>query len=400
MLPPRPPSFPGLIALLLWTISSVFGAVGLIWTAHSFPSIGSVVGLHSIPSTHLESGNHDHPDELHAKRALEPPTVFSVPDVCLDDLRNERPDGNSITSCVDMLANLATLRKPKEDLCWPIAPYDSRDRLSDEDILSITPSNCSTLFEESIFHTVILGQAPSSVFGPFLAAFFATQCCSAELWIWTTIPLVKENVIVDYAIPIQHKHRFRILPFDASTHWRAMNGEEVFKSVVGPGRSGESLIVGDYMNRVDHANQADVVRMLLLHRYGGTYIDMDVLPLQDLRPLLALRPAITYRWSCFTRINTAVSHWGSCGSNISFEITSAVIQGMSAGVAPRDAYYNDITYQTLKRLNLLPEWNGRFGVVPSMLCDPLWTRLDSCEPPGIGKYNPEIRNFEGFYTPR
>ena len=408
----RQPNFPGLQAVLLWTVSAVFAAILVVWSSHAVPAVGHAIGLRSIPASHGSDVSSDGDGSPPPRTPIEawvaerhafpdPPTPVTIPEVCLDDLRSERPNGTAISLCVDTLAAAAAARGPRDSMCWPTKPQPAarRARLSDAEVLSITLANCSGLPETSIFHTVVLGGAPSSVFGPFLWAFLATQCCSAELWVWTTAPLTRDRVVADYGLPPQHAHRIRVLPFDAAAHWRAANGEEVFREASGGG-SGEALLVGDYMGRVNHANQADVVRLLLLERYGGMYVDMDVLPLQDLRPLMALRPAVTYRWSCFTIINTAVSHWGACGSDVSHEITAAVLKGMTPGRPPENAYYNAITYATIKRLGTLPEWAGRVGVVPSMLCDPLWTRLDGCEPEGVHKYNPEVRNFEGFYTPR
>ena len=311
-----------------------------------------------------------------------------------------------MTACINTLASSAAARPARADKCWPEGPPSSRPRvhLSDEDVLSITPANCSDLPDWAVFHTVSLGQdKPPPVLGPFLFAFLATQCCSAELWIWTTsASLTRERLLADFEIPKQHHHRIRVLPFDPAAQWRALSGDAVFRDAIGPRRNGEKLIVGDYFKRARPPNQADVARMLLLQRYGGTYVDLDALPMQDLRPLLAWRDAFAYRWSCSDKVNTALARWGSCGSNVSYEITSAVIRTIDAKHVSHNAFYNSAAFKTLARLIALPAWAGRFGIIPSALADPLWPRVQGqgCEPPSLAAFHPEMRNFEGYYAKR
>src|SRR4051812_42616485 len=49
---------------------------------------------------------------------------------------------------------------------------------------------------------------------------------------------------------------------------------------------------------------SDAVRFVVLHEFGGMYIDADVLLLRDLQPFYTHEFA--YRWSTFNEFNTAV----------------------------------------------------------------------------------------------
>ena len=224
------------------------------WSVRTFPAVGSLVGLRSIPGpppTNLEAWVTERAE------SPDPPVAFVVPEVCLDDITREKPDGVAEAACVDALAALASTRTSEAEACWPLAPTATglHARPTDEEVLSITPANCSGLPGGAVFHTVVLGDAPPPIFGPFLVAFLATQCCGAELWVWTTTPLTAAAALAAHAIPAQHAHRLRVLPFEAAAHWRAINGEAAFAGVLAGGASGEERLIRGYFDVVDAANQ-------------------------------------------------------------------------------------------------------------------------------------------------
>lgn len=53
-------------------------------------------------------------------------------------------------------------------------------------------------------------------------------------------------------------------------------------------------------------SESDFVRFVLCHRYGGVYLDVDVIFLRDWEELWGWQGAFAYRWSRLERYNTAV----------------------------------------------------------------------------------------------
>ena len=51
---------------------------------------------------------------------------------------------------------------------------------------------------------------------------------------------------------------------------------------------------------------SDIARWLLLHRYGGVYLDPNTLLLRDWEELWGYRGAFAYRWSRLPDYNTAI----------------------------------------------------------------------------------------------
>jgi hypothetical protein len=406
-----------------------------------FVAMVLVGGFLSIILPHFSDAAADAHAQIHPVLIQSPP-AYPVPVACLDNI-TQPVDGDATSTCIEKLAGLASARKDLEDKCWPTSREPAVRRLSDGEILSIQSSNCSRLLHSlSIFHTVILHGSPPPVFGPFLHAFLATQCCSAELWVWTTTAtLTAQQLFESYGVSQQHRGRVRVLPFDVLTLW---TGAEA----AWPEGSGDTLLRDAYFSRVNAPNQADVVRMLVLMRYGGVYLDADVITLQvsrdaagthtmwtyetltsylnhpallashsvtfllhppvcppslqDLRPLLALRSVLVYRWAADAKVNTAFSTHGPCFSRFSLEIVRATLEGLGSGAAPPNAYYNDVVSSKIKQLSGLPEWAGQLGVVSSVLLDPLWLRNTNAEPPGLQKWQPELWNgdFNGLFRSR
>jgi WD repeat and SOF domain-containing protein 1 len=66
---------------------------------------------------------------------------------------------------------------------------------------------------------------------------------------------------------------------------------------------------------------SDMVRFVLLHRYGGIYLDADNLLLRDWEELWNWRGAFAYRWSWHEKYNTAIikMHKGSALTSFLFK---------------------------------------------------------------------------------
>lgn len=337
-------------------------------------------------------------------RMIERPVIGSIPEECVEDLDKDLDKHRTSLCMRKLLLETANFSSSEHDMvCWPLPSSSSlrtpRKRLTDAEVLAITPETCGELPPGFIFHTIIL-EKHTPVLNPFLLAFTATQCCTAELWIWVPSGLGLAASDLVAGIPRQHHSRIRVLPFDESQQWLAMQGDEQFKEAL-RGRSGVEIMKG-YMSGTMNPNKADVVRLLILHRYGGTYVDLDVLLLRDLRVAFKTWPAFVYRWSGIKIANTAVAYYGACGAPLSFEIISDLLRDYTGAASELGSihYYNTVVANTLRRLAKNASWNGKFAVLSAILFDPLWLRLDGLEPNDLRDIMPGVRSFEAFYVQR
>jgi WD repeat and SOF domain-containing protein 1 len=108
---------------------------------------------------------------------------------------------------------------------------------------------------------------------------------------------------------------------------------------------------------------SDAVRFVILHKYGGMYIDADILLLRDLQPLYMHEFA--YRWSTLDEFNTAVLRLHP-RSSISAKL-------LDLAHIKQDPY---IFYPTTIRSYLEPMVLTR---LPAIFFDPLWLVADSAD---------------------
>jgi len=115
-----------------------------------------------------------------------------------------------------------------------------------------------------------------------------------------------------------------------------------------------------------------LVRSIVLYKYGGIYIDADVLLLRDMRPFYYSNLEFAYRWSYRDDYNTAVMRlWRN----------STVAESMIKGAMRNDMNFhpfkvkdylidNEVNNQTMKELN------EKLYMLPVGLFDPLWLKND------------------------
>ena len=174
--------------------------------------------------------------------------------------------------------------------------------------------------EETLYHTYWTGPA-SWRFELFIKAYLYTQNLScSRLWIWLDTDrdanainnmlyhdaqfqrfhnLLDDNYIVlkQWTIPeriplprfskaISTSHMYKPSNLDAG-------GDIAVADGVIQDASGMLFLVPDQLYKtVSNPTQvSDLVRFVVLHLHGGVYLDLDVLPLRDLRPLLLPNPA-------------------------------------------------------------------------------------------------------------
>jgi WD repeat and SOF domain-containing protein 1 len=128
---------------------------------------------------------------------------------------------------------------------------------------------------------------------------------------------------------------------------------------------------------------SDVARFLILHKFGGIYIDVDTLLLRDLQPLFAHEFA--YRWSILDAFNTGILRLFA-QSNVS----SIIINRARQSKSPYEFFPSSIHKYSLP---------GSFYRLPSALFDPIWLAVDDGDKSTKEKWKLSSGFLQGFKDP-
>ena len=158
----------------------------------------------------------------------------------------------------------------------------------------------SGMLDSTLFHTVILDDAPPAATRLLVMSFLATQCCDAVLWVWLPQGMTS-RVGVDEALPLPPaNHEGRVVYKETSVAALFADVRDDFPDV-------NDTAAAAMENFKDIRFRANWARILILYTYGGIYVDLDTMFLRDFRALLLLtNDAFTYRQGSETTMNIAV----------------------------------------------------------------------------------------------
>ncbi len=195
-----------------------------------------------------------------------------------------------------------------------------------------------------------------------LKSLLLTQSPPRELWVWMPPADLARN------------HAF-IASFDAVPGI-------AFKAYVMAREAGATLLsphLGDVERRLSPRATSDVVRLVLLAKYGGVYFDFDNLFLRDLRPLCDA--PFVYQWSNQPFATNAVSYFPQDSETITAMCLRCLDRGSSH---PRDL----LRFEDADRLP------GDTLVLPSFVFDPIWIPRDL----GL-RVTAYCNTFDDFFNP-
>ena len=109
---------------------------------------------------------------------------------------------------------------------------------------------------------------------------------------------------------------------------------------------------------------SDTARWLLLHRYGGIYLDADTLLLRDWEELWGYRGAFAYRWSRLPDYNTAILKMNKGSALGTFLLRTALRNGMDLHPMTIWRYIEDAGLEWL------------LYRLPDALFDPAWLNTE------------------------
>ncbi|CAG8655417.1 2970_t:CDS:1 [Funneliformis caledonium] len=136
---------------------------------------------------------------------------------------------------------------------------------------------------------------------------------------------------------------------------------------------------------------SDMVRFVVLQRYGGIYVDADVLLLRDLRPFYQTDFEFSYQWSFKEDYNTAVLRLRANSTTTRMVIEGAIQNGMKF-------HPFDIKKYFVEKLNpTKDDVNPYLYMLPVALFDPLWLKRDNKQPKSI--LTPNINVWYDVFRP-
>ncbi|CAG8545569.1 14517_t:CDS:1, partial [Acaulospora morrowiae] len=126
-----------------------------------------------------------------------------------------------------------------------------------------------------------------------------------------------------------------------------------------------------FKSKIRVVGYSDMVRFVLLHRYGGMYVDADTLFLRDLSPLYYLDYDFSYRWSFWLNYNTAILRLRKNST-----LTRKIIKGAMKHSMKFHPYsikkYLISNKKGWNKANL----DEQLYMMPVVLFDPLWLKSD------------------------
>lgn len=126
---------------------------------------------------------------------------------------------------------------------------------------------------------------------------------------------------------------------------------------------------------------SDMVRFVLCQRFGGVYLDADMLFLRDWEELWGWKGSYSYRWSARARYNTAVLRLRKGSALGTFLLRTALKNGLD--------FHPIVVSRYLKEAHL----DGLLYRIPDALFDPAWLNAD-----GYQKDRPPQPYFQSYAT--
>ncbi|KAG5653587.1 hypothetical protein H0H81_012094 [Sphagnurus paluster] len=147
---------------------------------------------------------------------------------------------------------------------------------------------------------------------------------------------------------------------------------------------------------------SDMVRFVLCHRFGGTYLDADTIFLRDWEELWGWKGAFAYRWSRLKRYNTAVLHMNKNSALGTFLFRTALKNDLDFHPMTISRYTQDANLEEL--LLRLPDalfdsaWLNTENYQRDRPPQPYFTSFeDFFETPLVNSAAPQAMGFDGFF---
>ena len=276
------------------------------------------------------------------------------------------------------------------------------------------------------------GDAPPST-ARLVNSFLATQCCSAQLWVWLlpgTGPVPgpapgelpsAEALAAHFGVPAGvAQGRLVVRRLDVHALWRQVAEQPQASTVAAGGGATWPEFAGLSATGPVPAPLAAQPRLLVAAAWGGVLVERYTILLRDLSPLLQCRssshsssssgstpcaaPPFFYRWSGGPHMYPAVLHLGRAGSSA---FTRAALARIAAGGDVVTSFGAALQADVACRADTACRGTAAVDassdpprLFPSLLFDPLWMRHDGGEIPSIlAAHLPRLPNMPAYFAP-
>lgn len=164
-----------------------------------------------------------------------------------------------------------------------------------------------------LFHTAAITAIPDQVV-LLISSFLATQCCDAVLHFWLPEALLSQAD----KFPVAPQHAGRVV-------WRLLDVTKEWDSVKDDFPGHNATAVAAMTSFSDLRYISDWVRLVLMYKYGGFWVDIDTVLLADMRPLFSFQTMI-YRAGQSILPNNAVFKLAQRPDELARVVIERVIQ--------------------------------------------------------------------------
>lgn len=251
--------------------------------------------------------------------------------------------------------------------------------------LPSVPLNSQTLPEHVTYH--LYWRADLAPFTErqalLIKSIFTTQSLDkSHVILWTNNKQLAENPLLQELMEKvgPYKLIIRTIDLDDLTSDTAMEGHRYLSSSVTQDRRGW----------VD----GDLIRILVLYKYGGVWIDMDTVMVRSILPLLE-QEWVT-QWDCYDKpyspLNGAMMHFHKHSPHLCEMLFAMANDPISP--RPKSTDWGSLLYHKVHR-RLLNAGLQPFSVLPFCLMDPRSCRLDNRLPDPFEKDDKFIKSEDG-----
>jgi hypothetical protein len=236
------------------------------------------------------------------------------------------------------------------------------EQLKTFNISNIEHTNVNYKEEITLFHVYWYGKITRKQIASINSYLKTQDLVNTELWVWI------DDSWHDFQINLIPKH----------TNIKIKKYEPLKESVNTLFEKKQYLVNEKFIKF-----RSDLARLIILYKYGGIYIDLDIFLLKDFTPLL--RFEFCYSWSYKKAGNNAIVRLFRGSQNC-----ISIMNKYCNFLKNYDKNFNFIVRFTHKEI-----YNDDLNIVclPSILFDPVWVLFDT---KSVSKYS-NITNFDDFF---
>ncbi|CAG8570973.1 12631_t:CDS:1 [Acaulospora colombiana] len=242
--------------------------------------------------------------------------------------------------------------------------------------VSSPPPICSRDYPPMLFHVFWQGPINDKLAFMMKSFLFSQPLNCSILYVW--LDTSYNNLYPKYDPHMRLLHRF----VPTIIRFKSWNTRKQLSSI--------SMFSGQIDNQ-NSVTLSDMVRFVILYKYGGIYVDADVLLMRDMRPLYYANFEFSYRWSYTKGYNTAILRLRRHSPTSRRIIERAIKNNMTFHPHRIMEYLSTPENYTMEKID------RQLYMLPVGLFDPLWLREDGRQIDH--ELIPNLTKLQDFFNP-